>query len=104
MIRPKLHLPRRINNHITSSPLFLLHQLSQLFLQPIEIRLEILHSIEHRSIRSEGMFLHDFFEGDEVRDVDRAWVWRIGDGGVEVYNVDWTVECCEELVHSVAVG
>lgn len=105
MIRPQLDLPRRINDHITRpAVLLLLDQPAHLVFQPIEIRLEVLHRIQHRPVRPEGMLCHNLGQGNEVGDVDRARIRRVGHGRVEVDDVDGPVEGGEELVHAVAVG
>lgn len=105
MICPQLDLPRRIDNHITRpAVLFLLDQPAHFIFQPIEIRLEVLHRIQHRPVRPEGMLCHNLGQGNEVGDVDRAGIGRLGDGRVEVDDVNGAVEGGEELVHAVAVG
>jgi hypothetical protein len=43
------------------------------------------------------VLFHHFVQRDELGDVDGAWVRRVGDGGVEVDDVDGTAEGREEL-------
>lgn len=103
MIRPQLDLPGGIENDISCGPSTLLPLTRphkdpiQPFHQPIKVRLEIFHTIEDRAVRSQTVLIHHLVEGDEVGDAQRAGVGRVGDGGVEVDDVDRTAEGCKKL-------
>lgn len=99
MIRAELNLTREIEDDIC-----VLSQRFQLLIQPIEVLVEILHTVQHPPIRAETVCVHDILEGDQGRDVDRTRVWDIVVRWVKVYDGYRSVKRGEELVFAIAVG
>ena len=99
MVRAELDLTGEIKDNIC-----ILSQGFKLLIQPVEVLVEILHAVQHPPIRAEAVRVHDIFEGDQGRDVDRGRVQDVVVRRVEVHNGYRSIERSEKLVFAVAVG
>jgi len=99
VVRAELDLTREIENDIS-----VLSQHFQPLIQPVEVLIEILHTVQHPPVRAKAVCIHDISEGDQGRDVDRARVWDVVVRWVKVYDGYRPVERGEKLVFAITVG
>jgi len=99
VVRTELNLTGEIEDNVS-----ILSQSFQFLIQPVKVLVKVFHAVQHSSVRTEAVRVHDILEGDQGRDVDRAGVWDVVVRRVKVHDGYRSVKGSEELVFAVAVG
>lgn len=99
VVRAELYLAGEVEENVVVLVKFL-----EAILEPIVIRLKVLHTVKHPSVRPKAKLVHGIFKLYERADVDCARVGDVFVCMVEIDDSDRAIECSEKLVFFIAIS